>query len=173
MTSIHSLTQLALLTALSLALYGLESQLPLPFLAPGAKLGLANIITCVALILLPRQRDALFVLLARILLASCFGGGPVVLLYSLAGGLLSFAAMSLLCGQKRGRFSLPAISAAGGFFHHLGQLLCASALAASPGLLSYLSVLGPLGLATGLATGLAARAILQRLPLRLIEHPAQ
>ena len=70
MTSIHRLTQLALLTALSLALYGLESQLPLPFLAPGAKLGLANIITCAALILLPRQRDALFVLLARILLAS-------------------------------------------------------------------------------------------------------
>ena len=48
MTSIHRLTQLALLTALSLALYGLESQLPLPVLAPGAKLGLANIITCAA-----------------------------------------------------------------------------------------------------------------------------
>ena len=169
MTSIHRLTQLALLTALSLALYGLESQLPLPFLAPGAKLGLANIITCAALILLPRQRDALLVLLARILLASCFGGGPVVLLYSLAGGLLSFAAMSLLCGQKKGRFSLPAISAAGGFFHHVGQLAAAIAMTGTMSLLTYLTILGPVGLATGMATGFIAASICRRTSQQLAQ----
>lgn len=164
MIATRRLTLLALLTALSLALFALEGQLPVPFLAPGAKLGLASIITCVALVLLPRVRDALLVLLARIALASLFGGGPVVFLYSLAGGLSSFAAMCLLLQSKKGRFSLPAVSAAGGFFHHLGQLLCACAFAASPGLLSYLAVLGPIGLTTGLLTGFAAQAVLTRLP---------
>lgn len=162
MTDARRLTRIAELTALSLALFVLEAQLPVPFLAPGAKLGLANIVTCAALVLLPCARDAACMLLARIALASLFGGGPIVCLYSLAGGLLSFAAMCALLRTER--FSLPAVSAAGGFFHHVGQLLCGAALAASPGLLTYLSVLGPLGLATGLLTGFAASAVLRRLP---------
>ena len=95
MTAARHLTLLALLTALSLALFVLESALPVPFLAPGAKLGLATIATLVALTLLG-PRDALLVLVARVLLASLLFGGPTVFLYSASGGLLSLAAMAAL-----------------------------------------------------------------------------
>lgn len=167
MNPTHRLTYLSLLTAVSLSLFVLEGLLPLPFLAPGAKLGLANIVTVFALYTLS-ARDALLVLIARIVLSSLFGGGPTVLFYSLAGGLLSFSAMLAL---KKGRhFTLPAVSAAGGFFHHLGQLLAALAMTGTPALLSYLALLGPMGIATGFLTGCVAAIIQQRLAKTAIPH---
>ena len=42
--------------------------LPVPFIAPGAKLGLANLITVIALYALPRKRDVCLILLVRIIL---------------------------------------------------------------------------------------------------------
>ena len=159
MNNTHRLTYLSLLTAISLSLFVLEGLLPVPFLAPGAKLGLANIVTVFALYTL-RARDVLAVILVRIALASLFGGGPTVFFYSIAGGLLSFAAMYAL--KKTGRFSLPAVSAAGGFFHHVGQLAAAIAMTGTMSLLTYLAILGPVGLATGLATGWTASLVRKR-----------
>ena len=159
MNATHRLTYLSLLTAISLSLFVLEGLLPVPFLAPGAKLGLANIVTVFALYTL-RARDVLAVILVRIALASLFGGGPTVFFYSIAGGLLSFAAMYAL--KKTGRFSLPAVSAAGGFFHHVGQLAAAIAMTGTMSLLTYLAILGPVGLATGLATGWTASLVRKR-----------
>ncbi|MCI6085951.1 Gx transporter family protein [Selenomonas sp.] len=159
MNATHRLTYLSLLTAISLSLFVLEGLLPVPFLAPGAKLGLANIVTVFALYTL-RARDVLAVILVRIALASLFGGGPTVFFYSIAGGLLSFAAMYAL--KKTGRFSLPAVSAAGGFFHHVGQLAAAIAMTGTMSLLTYLAILGPVGLVTGLATGFVAASICRR-----------
>lgn len=160
MNATRRLTYLSLLTAISLSLFVLEGMLPVPFLAPGAKLGLANIVTVFALYTLS-ARDALAVILVRIVLASLFGGGPTVMLYSLAGGLLSFLGMYAL--KKAGSFSLPAVSAAGGFFHHVGQLFAALAMTGTPSLFSYLAILGPIGLATGLVTGFIAASICKKL----------
>ena len=42
---------LSLFVAQSLVLYIVEGMLPVPFIAPGAKLGLANLITVIALYL--------------------------------------------------------------------------------------------------------------------------
>src|SRR5574344_2607749 len=103
MTKTFKTVYLALLVAQSLALFLFEGMLPLPFLAPGAKLGLANLSTLIALYTLPRWQDALLVILVRIALATMFGGGPTILMYSLAGGLLSFAVMLML--RHSGRFS--------------------------------------------------------------------
>ena len=158
MRSTKKLVYLALLTGQSLVLFLLEGLIPLPFLAPGAKLGLANIITLIALYTLPRWQDAALVLFLRIVLASLFGGGPTILLYSLSGGLMSFAAMVLL--QKSGRFSPLGISSAGGFCHHIGQLLAASLAIGSPQLFCYLPILGPCGLLTGSLLGWTASKIL-------------
>ena len=93
--NLRRITRIALLTALSLILFVLEGFLPLPLPVPGAKLGLAAIVTLIALHLLP-MRDAAFMLTLRILLASFLGGGVAPMLYSLAGGAASFAAMALL-----------------------------------------------------------------------------
>lgn len=69
--STRKLTTLGLFTALSLAIFLLESLLPPLLPLPGIKLGLANIVT---LILLRRSslRDTFLVVLARILLLFLF-----------------------------------------------------------------------------------------------------
>lgn len=66
---------LSLFVAQSLVLYIVEGMLPVPFIAPGAKLGLANLITVIALYALPRKRDVALILLLRIILSTAFGGG--------------------------------------------------------------------------------------------------
>ena len=166
MNKTNKLVYLGLLTAQSLALFVFEGLIPMPFLAPGAKLGLANLITVIALYTLPRARDVLIVLIVRVLLATMFGGGPTIFLYSMSGALISFAAMCLL--KETGWFSLLGVSAAGGFFHNLGQLLTAVLVLQTPGLWLYLPVLAAVGIATGLLIGLAAHLTvrrLQRLPV--------
>ena len=163
MTKTFKTVYLALLIAQSLALFLFEGLIPLPFLAPGAKLGLANLITLLALYTLPRWQDTLLVISVRIILATMFGGGPTILLYSLSGGLLSFAVMLLL--RRYRCFSLLGVSAAGGFAHNLGQLLIASLVIGNPGLLLYLPFLGPCGLLTGLLLGASAGLALKKLPL--------
>jgi len=159
---LSKLVYLALLVALSLGLFLFEGLLPVPFLAPGAKLGLANIVTVLAIYALPRLREALLVLLLRVGLAAMLGGGPALFMYSLSGGLLSFAGMAVL--RRSGAFSILAVSAAGGFLHNVGQLMIACVAVGNVGLFAYLPILGPCGLLTGLVIGAVAAGILPRLP---------
>ena len=154
------MTRIALLTALSLILFVLEGFLPLPLPVPGAKLGLAAIVTLIALHLLP-ARDAALMLMLRILLASFFGGGVAPMLYSLAGGAASFAAMVLL--KKYTQLSIVGISAAGGFLHNMAQLLVAAAVMQTTALFSYAPVLGFVGILTGIGIGMSAQIILQKI----------
>ena len=80
----RKLTTLSLLAAIALALYAVESALPPIVPIPGIKLGLSNIITLVVLWKYS-AKDAFFVLLVRILLATMFFGQAMSLLYSLSG----------------------------------------------------------------------------------------
>ena len=147
---------IALLTAISLVLFLVEGLIPLPFIAPGAKLGLANIVTVYALYTLG-PRSCLFIILLRTGLASFFGGGPTIFLFSLAGGLLSLTVMTSL--KQPARFSIMGVSAAGGFCHHLGQLIVAAFAAETLNIFRYLPILGTCGLITGLLIGWLAAKI--------------
>ena len=158
--TIRRTTRIALLTALSLILFILEGFLPLPLPVPGAKLGLAAIVTLIALHLLP-TRDAALMLTLRIVLASAFGGGLAPMLYSLAGGAASFAAMALL--KRCTQFSIVGISAAGGFLHNMAQLLVAAAVLETTALFVYAPVLGAVGILTGILIGITAQSILQKI----------
>lgn len=158
--NLHRMTRIALLTALSLILFVLEGFLSLPLPVPGAKLGLAAIVTLIALHLLP-ARDAALMLTLRILLASALGGGLAPMLYSLAGGTASFAAMALL--KKHTQLSIVGISAAGGFLHNMAQLLVAAAVMQTTALFSYAPVLGFVGILTGIGIGMSAQIILQKI----------
>ena len=81
------LTLCALLTAMALGLSYLENLFPvnLAIPLPGVKLGLANIVTLVALYLLG-PRDAFAILIPRCVFGAVFGGGITGLLFSLTGG---------------------------------------------------------------------------------------
>ncbi|MBQ1678030.1 MAG: Gx transporter family protein [Oscillospiraceae bacterium] len=152
---------LALLTAISLVLFIVENQIPAPVPAPGVKLGLGNIIVVCVLFLYGR-REALAVLLAKLLLSALLTGNLGALAYSAAGGLLSWGGMCLLRPLLRQR-QLWVASVLGAMLHNLGQLLAAMLIAAAPGLPAYLPVLLLSGMVTGLFTGLAAQAVVRRL----------
>ena len=152
--SVQKMTTLAFFTTLSLAIFAIESAIPPLVPIPGIKLGLANIIT---LILLAHFtfRDALWVLLARILLSTLLFGQALSLLYSLAGGIFSLLVMAFVMRLLRKK-TLFLTGAMGGLAHNTGQLLTALVITAPPGVLSSLPFLIPGGILTGLFTGLCA-----------------
>ncbi|MBQ1372472.1 MAG: Gx transporter family protein [Oscillospiraceae bacterium] len=155
------LMRLALLSAVSLVLFVLENQIPAPIPVPGVKLGLGNVIV-VATLYLYGRREALAVLLVKLLLSSLLTGNLSALAYSAAGGLLSWGGMSLLRPLLRPG-QLWVASVLGAMLHNLGQLLTAVQIAATPGLFAYLPVLLLSGMVTGLFTGLAAQELVRRL----------
>ncbi len=158
----HRLVRGALLTAVALTIFMVEAQIPAPVPIPGIKLGLANIVTLYALFVLGPW-DALGILLARILLSSLFAGNMMVLLYSLAGGLLCWA---ISCGLKK-IMTLRQIwlcSIFGAIAHNLGQMAVAVAITRTLGLLVYLPALMLSGVIAGAFTGWAAQFLVHRMP---------
>lgn len=157
---------LSVFVAQSLVLYVVEGMLPVPFIAPGAKLGLANLITVIALYALPHQKDVCLILFLRILLATAFGGGINAFLYSAAGAVFSLGAMLAL--KRTGLFSLLGVSAAGGILHNLGQVIVAAAVVENIKIMLYLPVLAMAGAGTGILIGITAWLTvrhLQKLPV--------
>lgn len=157
---------LGLFIAQSLVLYVVEGMLPVPFIAPGAKLGLANLITVIALYSLPHKRDVCLILLVRIILSTAFGGGINAFFYSLAGAAFSLGIMLVL--QKTGKFSLIGVSTAGGIFHNLGQVIVASLVVQNIKIMLYLPILSVAGTGTGILIGITALFTLrhlQKLPI--------
>ncbi|HCJ01675.1 MAG TPA: heptaprenyl diphosphate synthase, partial [Clostridiales bacterium] len=108
----RKLTRAAVLLSVALILGFLESWLPpvFPFL-PYARIGLGNAAVLLAILWLGIPYAAI-ILLLKCVIIGLFTGAPVMILYSLAGSVLSFGVMCLLL--RLGANGLPAISAAGG-----------------------------------------------------------
>jgi heptaprenyl diphosphate synthase len=83
------------------------------------------------------------------------------MMYSLAGGMLSFAVMLLL--KKSGRFSLYGISIAGGVSHNIGQILVAVVVLQTALLLYYLPFLLLAGAVAGVCIGFVGAMLAKRL----------
>lgn len=146
----------AMLTALAMIFGYVEALIPFNFGIPGVKLGLANLVIVVALYLLPAHQ-VFFIQIARIVLVSFLFGNLSMMLYSLAGGLLSFLVMSLL--KKAGGFSAIGVSIAGGVTHNIGQLIVAMLVVQNMKIAYYASVLMIAGLITGGLIGMLAQRI--------------
>ena len=78
---------MGVLTAIGLTIFMLEAQIPPLTAIPGIKLGLANIVTLFALAVLG-PKDALIILIMRVILGSVFSGQIMTLAYSMTGGVL-------------------------------------------------------------------------------------
>ena len=146
----------AMLSALAMIFGYVEALIPVNFGIPGVKLGLANLVIVVALYLLPTHQ-VLFIQIARIILVSFLFGNLSMMIYSLAGGLLSFLVMSLL--KKAGGFSVIGVSIAGGVTHNIGQLIVAMLVVQNMKTAYYASVLMIAGLITGGLIGMLAQRI--------------
>ena len=142
----------AMLVAAALALSYTERLIPLQLVVPlpGVKLGLANIVTMLALYVLdPKQGFTILVL--RCVLGSVFGGGISGLAMSLTGGVLAYGVMAL--AKKLPLFSVYGVSILGAAAHNVGQVLAAGILMGSVYTLYYLPFLLLTGLVMGTITG--------------------
>ncbi|WP_172256488.1 Gx transporter family protein [Saccharibacillus deserti] len=148
---------LAIFSAVAVVLGIVESMIPLGnFMVPGAKLGLANIMILTCLYFLG-GKDTLMLVVLKTLLTAMILGTFSMLLFSLFGAILSFAAMYGLMKISRKRLSLIGISVAGGIAHNIGQLGAAAIVIDSLHIFYYLPVLMIAGVATGIVVGIAVR----------------
>jgi len=175
-TRVKKLALMAILAAIALIIFIIEALIPLPIPIPGVKPGLANAVTLFALFYSKRTQgddsntvpprlttlDAFAILLCRILLGAVFTGRPIVLVYSLAGGLLGFAAQAVVCRFVSNR-QVWVCGAIGAIFHNTGQILAAIVITGTPAVAMYLPLLIIAGVFTGVLTGLLAQFTLARI----------
>ncbi len=147
-------------TALALIFSYVETLIPINFGIPGVKLGLANLITVIALYKM-RLPEVYLISVVRIVLSGFIFGNLFSILYSLAGGLLSVTVMALL--KRTGAFSVMGVSMAGGVAHNIGQLIVAALVVETFSVVYYVPVLLIAGLLTGLLIGFLSREVLKRL----------
>ena len=162
----------AVMIALALALSYAERFIPLQMVIPmpGIKLGLANVVTLVALYRF-KGRYALAILVPRCILGALFGGGITGLAFSLTGGLLALLVMSL--AKKTPFFSVYGVSVLGAAAHNVGQILAAMVLLRSVYVAAYLPWLLIAAVVTGILTGAAGHGILQALSYATVSAPAE
>ncbi|MEK0151730.1 Gx transporter family protein [Tetragenococcus halophilus] len=162
MSHLRKIIFISLLIAQGVVLGLIENMIPYPFaFAPGAKLGLANLITIIALFTMSKKDSFLLVCL-RLILITLLGGTLSTFLYSMSGAMLSYFGMLLVKKIGPKYVSIIGISATGGFMHNVGQLLTASFIAQTWSVLLYLPILSFLGILSGIAIGIAANYLLRR-----------
>lgn len=152
------ITLISLLTAMALTIFVIEAQIPPPVPIPGVKLGLANVITLLAIAALGKK-EAFTITILRVLLGSLYSSGFISLLYSLSGGLVCF---TLMCASYRILSSdlLHAVSIIGAIGHNIGQILVAWLLTKTNQIILYFPVLMISGIITGFFTGTLAKCVL-------------
>jgi heptaprenyl diphosphate synthase len=151
---------LGLMIALAFVFSYIEFLLPINLGIPGVKLGLANLVVIVAIYTIG-TRDAFLLSVIRIVLVAFTFGNMSAMLYSLAGGMLSFLVMA--AAKRLGWFSTKGVSVLGGIFHNVGQILMAMAILQTAQLIYYLPVLMISGIVTGFLIGLLAALIITRI----------
>lgn len=161
MTKLQRDIYISMLVAQGVIISLVENMIPYPFaFAPGAKLGLVNLITIVAIFTMKR-RQVLFLICLRLIISTLLGGTLSTFFYSASGVILSYLGMILVKQLGPKRVSIIGISATGGFLHNVGQLLTTSFFAQSWAPMAYLPILSPLGILSGIATGIAANYLLK------------
>ena len=158
------IARVGLLAALALIFSYVEAIIPYNPGIPGIKLGIANVVTVIALYKFG-AKDAAAVSVIRIVIAGLLFNGLFGMLYSLAGAVLSLTGMIAL--KKTGLFSVTGVSMAAGVLHNMGQLLVAAALIEDRRIFFYFPVLLFSGIAAGILVGIAATMILKALRTEL------
>lgn len=159
----NKVAYLGVFLAVALICSYIESLIPFYFGIPGVKLGLTNIVV-VLMLYHTGAKEAFLVSMLRIVLAGFMFGNMFSILYSLAGGILSFLMMYLL--KKTGKLGVLPISITGGLFHNVGQLFVAALMVENFYIFYYLPVLLIAGAVTGLLIGIAAQEVILRLGKR-------
>lgn len=149
-----------LLIALAFILSYIETLFPLTLAIPGIKMGLANLVVIIAIYKMG-VKEALALSVLRIILVGFTFGSPSTMMFSLAGGLLSWFFMVVF--QKTKLFSTTGVSIIGGITHNIGQIAVAVFVVENINIIYYLPFLLVSGVITGAIIGILAALIIKRL----------
>lgn len=159
--STKRITYTGMFVAIAMVFSYLESMIPVNIAVPGIKLGLANMVTIVVMYRL-RISDAWIVSLVRVVLSSLLFGNMTVMVYSMAGAVLSLLVMTLC--RKKDLFGLLGTSILGGVSHNAGQIAMAALFMKSGNIMLYMPVLCISGTIAGVCIGLAGAVLVRKLP---------
>lgn len=169
----RKIVRTALFTAIALILNLIENALPPLFaFAPGARMGLSNVVSLVALMILG-YGEAYIILVLRCILGAVFSGQISALLYSLPAGLLSLTVQLLLYHFCIKYISIMSISLFGAVVHNAVQVAVAS-FTVKVNLMAMLPLMLLASLLAGLFVGITAFCIVKFLPRRVYaDEPKQ
>lgn len=161
LTPTKKLAIIAMLVAQASVLHFLESLLPNPIPVPGVKLGLANIITLLALLIFD-FKTAIQITVLRTILGSMLSGTlfGVGFFMSFSGAIVSTCIMGFLIFISKGA-GITVVSVLGAVAHNLGQLAMAALILQFAGIIYYLPFMLLFSVPTGIITGLLVKALLE------------
>lgn len=137
----------------------IESLVPLTFIAPGMKLGLANGVALI-LVLKGDIKGAFFVNTSRILLSALLFSSPFSLIYSLSGGILSLTVSSFASKSKH--LSGVGVSVLSALTHNMTQIFVGVWLIGA-GVLYYLPLLLAAAVLSGTGIGTICNIIFKKM----------
>lgn len=151
---------LGILGALTIVLSIMENAImpALPFMPPGAKPGLSNIVVMFAASTLGLQETLLIVVFKSLFVLITRGGSAFLM--SISGGLLSSLTALILIRMDMKNISLIGISVAAAVVHNIGQLLMSALLTHTLMLLDYLPLLMIFGVVSGVITGVIVSLVI-------------
>ena len=159
MNKTRNITTMAMLFALAMVLSYLEGMLPpIPYLPPGFKLGLSNIITMYTLFFMGKRQALLIAVLKSAFVLITRGAVSGAL--SLAGGICSLLVMTGLILIFKDRISYLMLSILGAISHNMGQLLVVTLIMLNSYALWYTPLLIIAGIVMGSITGTLLKAVM-------------
>lgn len=166
----QKMAYITMLAAQAIVISVMERWIPAPFtFAPGAKLGLGNLISIIAIFTLP-PKDSIKVIGLRLFVSTFLSGTFSTFLYSFSGTVLSYLVMlgAKQLGPKK--VSIIGISTLGGICHNIGQLLVFALIAKSWTVLNYLPILAFSGILSGFLVGITGNFLLKKIRILHIYH---
>ena len=163
---LKSLTLVSAYVALALLLFYVESFLPpLIPVVPFARLGLAHIVSLVALYTLGGKK-AFAILVTRCVLGALFMGNVFSLVYSLTAGIISFLIMLILYKTCSKFLGMAFISVVAAIVHNLVQVGLAVLLVNNIYVLAILPYLLIMSVISGLVTAICAKFITKKIYIK-------
>mgnify|MGYP000980439803 CR=1 FL=1 len=154
-----------LFIALAFIFSYVEHLIPMPFALPGMKLGLANLVIIIAIYGIG-LKEAFVLSMVRILLVGFTFRDSSTLLFSFAGGILSWVLMAVF--KKSKLFSMVGVSIIGGIAHNVGQIIVAILYVKNTSLIYYLPLLMISGVVSGTLIGILGGLVIKRIKKYLI-----
>ncbi len=160
------MVHLAMLVSFGLVLHIIEGFIPNPFIgiAPGAKLGLANIVGLITLVIYG-YKYAIIVNMLRCFIAGIASGAITSMAYSMAGAFVSTLLMYFVYKYFSKYFSLIGVSVFGALGHNVAQLTVAAIIINNIRIYVYLPIMILTSIFTGVFIGLTANLAIQKTKL--------